>query len=54
MNVVVGQLSALNLDVNEQTMVVYTITPYSQYNSTNKAYDIALVRVSILHKVISI
>lgn len=45
-----GQLNLLNADINEQTMAVYTLNPFPEYNSTNKANDIALVRVSIISK----
>jgi hypothetical protein len=47
LNVVAGQLSTIDPDVNEQTMVVYTITIFPGYNSTNKLNDIALIRVNL-------
>lgn len=47
LKVVVGQVSAINADPNEQTLAVYTITPVPQYNSTNKYNDIALLKVYI-------
>ena len=43
---VVGQVSAINADPNEQTLAVYTITPVPQYNSTNKYNDIALLKLT--------
>ncbi|XP_057365133.1 chymotrypsin-1-like [Daphnia carinata] len=46
LNVVAGQLSLLNPDINEQIMTVYTLNPIPEYNSTNKANDIALVRLT--------
>jgi hypothetical protein len=45
LKVVVGQVSAINLDPNEQKMSVYTITPGPNYNSTLKTNDIALLKV---------
>ncbi len=47
MNVVVGQLSTITPDVNEQTMVVYTVTVHPEYENTTKMNDIALIRVNI-------
>ena len=47
MNVVVGQLSTITPDVNEQTMVVYTVTVHPEYDNTTKMNDIALIRVNI-------
>lgn len=49
-----GQFNLLNPDINEQTMAVYTLNPFPEYDSTNKANDIALVRVSILSKALLI
>jgi len=46
LKVVVGQISAITPDPDEQTLAVYTITPFSEYNSTTKANDIALLRLS--------
>ncbi|XP_046463179.1 trypsin alpha-like [Daphnia pulex] len=46
LNVVVGQLSTINPDVNEQTMNVYTLNIFPGYNSTNKLNDIALIRLT--------
>lgn len=46
LNVVVGQINLLNPDINEQTMAVYTLNPFPEYDSTNKANDIALVRLT--------
>ncbi|EFX71081.1 hypothetical protein DAPPUDRAFT_231560 [Daphnia pulex] len=46
LKVVVGQVSAITADPNEQTLTVYTITPVPQYNSTNKFNDIALLKLS--------
>ncbi|XP_046463180.1 trypsin alpha-like [Daphnia pulex] len=46
LKVVVGQVSAINADPNEQTLAVYTITPVPQYNSTNQFNDIALLKLT--------
>ncbi|XP_046655767.1 trypsin alpha-like isoform X7 [Daphnia pulicaria] len=46
LKVVVGQVSAINLDPNEQKMSVYTITPGPNYNSTLKTNDIALLKLT--------
>ncbi|XP_046655762.1 trypsin alpha-like isoform X2 [Daphnia pulicaria] len=46
LKVVVGQVSAINADPNEQTLAVYTVTPVPQYNSTNKYNDIALLKLT--------
>jgi len=46
LKVVVGQVSAITADPNEQTMSVYTITPVPQYNSTLKTNDIALLKLT--------
>ncbi|EFX71080.1 hypothetical protein DAPPUDRAFT_309193 [Daphnia pulex] len=43
LNVVAGQVSLINPDINEQKMDVYTITIFPQYNSTNKLNDVALL-----------
>jgi hypothetical protein len=45
LKVVVGQVSAIAVDPNEQTLTVYTITPVPQYSSTNQSGDIALLKV---------
>nr|CAH0099929.1 unnamed protein product [Daphnia galeata] len=46
LNVVVGQLSTITPDVNEQTMVVYTVTVHPEYDNTTKMNDIALIRLT--------
>jgi hypothetical protein len=45
LKVVVGQVSVINADPNEQTLAVYTITLAPQYNSTLQTNDIALLKV---------
>ncbi len=47
LNVVAGQVSLINPDINEQKMAVYTITIFPEYNSTNKLNDVALLWVNI-------
>jgi hypothetical protein len=47
LNVVAGQVSLINPDINEQKMDVYTITIFPEYNSTNKLNDVALLWVNI-------
>ncbi|XP_046655018.1 coagulation factor X-like [Daphnia pulicaria] len=46
LKVVVGQVSAIAADTNEQTLAVYTITPVPQYSSTNQSGDIALLKLT--------
>ena len=44
LKVVAGQLNLVNPDM-EQTITVFSIVPFTQYNSTLRVNDIALVRV---------
>ncbi|XP_046463038.1 chymotrypsinogen A-like [Daphnia pulex] len=46
LKVVVGQVSAINPDPNEESMAVYSIVSFPEYNSTNKMNDIALIKLS--------
>ena len=44
LKVVAGQLNLVNPDM-EQTITVFSIVPFTQYNSTLRVNDIALVKV---------
>ncbi|XP_057365122.1 trypsin alpha-like [Daphnia carinata] len=46
LRVVAGQVSAINLDPNEQTVSVYTVTIFPQYDSDLKLNDIALLKLT--------
>lgn len=45
LKVVAGQVSAINADPNEQTISVYTVTIFPQYDNTLQLNDIALLKV---------
>ncbi|KAI9559858.1 hypothetical protein GHT06_013865 [Daphnia sinensis] len=46
LKVIAGQVSAINLDVKEQKISVYTITASPLYNATTGYNDIALVKLT--------